>query len=101
MKRASAIIRESIDPVWGAAGIQAVESLARHIEAREADWRDGDYYSGLAQDRYENGLVEESRRIVAGEIDAIPTREHLRILLERLDAATSRRRLEEGASAPF
>lgn len=101
MKRASAIIRESIDPVWGPSGVQAVEEPARHIEARESDYRDGDYWSGLARDRYEDGLVEESRRIVAGESDAIPTQEHLRILLERLDAGTLPRLFDEGAPPPF
>ena len=86
MKSVSAIIRESIDPAWGPAGVWAVEALARHAEAQEAglDPRlEAEQAAGEA--RYQEGLVAEARAIVAGSSQAQPQVVHLWALLERLD----------------
>ena len=42
---------------------------------------------GEAQARYEAGLIAQARSIVDGKTAQAPTREHLRVLLERLDGA--------------
>jgi hypothetical protein len=47
----------------------------------------GDYWSGLAQDRYEARQIAEARRIVSGELMQTPTVEHVRILLVWLDGS--------------
>ena len=53
-----------------------------------------------AQERYESGVIEEARAMVAGDFEKAPAVEHLRILLERLDSATPTQEEEDGA-APF
>jgi hypothetical protein len=47
----------------------------------------GDYWSGLYQDRYEAEKIAEARRIVSGELMQTPTVEHVRILLVWLDGS--------------
>ena len=46
---------------------------------------DGDYWSGLEQDRYEAHIIEEARAIVEGRLNQPPTVEHLRVALAWLD----------------
>ncbi len=87
---AAEIIRHSIDPAWGPAGVSAVEALAAHLEALERDRALGDAAADEAQERYECSLIEEARAMVVGESRAIPTLEHLRVLLAALDWARHR-----------
>ena len=47
----------------------------------------GDAWSELAREEYEMGLIEEARRLVAGELPGVPSLEHLRVLLAWLDGA--------------
>ncbi|WP_041066113.1 hypothetical protein [Thiolapillus brandeum] len=42
-------------------------------------------YSDYYRQQYESGLIEEARAMVAGQKDAQPTVEHVRVLLEWLD----------------
>ena len=86
MKSVSAIIRESIDPAWGSAGVRAVEALARHAEEHEA-WLDPRLEAERAagEARYQAGLIAEARDILAGSSQAQPQVAHLWALLERLD----------------
>lgn len=56
--------------------------------------------SAQAQARYESGVIEEARSIVAGENETAPTVEHLRVLLVWLDGAMSAPEKEDG-EAPF
>lgn len=80
MKKASAIVRESIESRWGSAGVSAVQRLAEHIEeieqARALEAGDDDW-EGL--------LVAEARAIAAGTSVALPSVEHLQVLLRELD----------------
>lgn len=55
--------------------------------------------SAEAQERYESGLVEEARAMVAGDFEKAPAVEHLRVLLERLDSATPAQ--DDGEKTPF
>jgi hypothetical protein len=86
MKPVSAIIRESIDPAWGQAGVRAGEALADHAEDYEA-WLElqleGERAAG--EERYQEGLIAEARAIVAGTFDAHPQAAHLGAVLDRLD----------------
>ena len=56
--------------------------------------------SGAAQDRYEAGVIEEAREIVAGEIEQAPTVEHLRIALAWMDGARPAP-IEKDGESPF
>ncbi len=56
--------------------------------------------SAEAQERYETGVIEEARSIVAGESETVPTVEHLRVLIVWLDGAMSAPE-EENGEAPF
>ncbi len=47
----------------------------------------GDAWSVLAREEYEMGVIEEARRLVAGELPGVPSLEHLRVLLTWLDGA--------------
>lgn len=47
----------------------------------------GDAWSALAREEYEIGVIEEARRLVAGELPGVPSLEHLRVLLTWLDGA--------------
>ena len=47
----------------------------------------GDAWSALAREKYEMGVIEEARRLVAGELPGVPSLEHLRVLLAWLDGA--------------
>lgn len=55
----------------------------------QIDAFNGDYYSGVAQDNYEQNIINEARDIVAGLSSMEPTVEHLRITLEWLDGGCS------------
>lgn len=50
----------------------------------------GDAWSELAREEYEMGLIEEARRLVAGDLPGVPSLEHLRVLLTWLDGARPR-----------
>ena len=56
--------------------------------------------SAEAQERYESGVIDEARAIVAEEIETAPAVEHLRVLLVWLDGAMPAPRQEDGES-PF
>jgi len=47
----------------------------------------GDAWSALAREEYEIEVIEEARRLVAGELPGVPSLEHLRVLLAWLDGA--------------
>jgi len=51
--------------------------------------------SGVEQDRYESGVIEEARAIAAGEIEKAPTVEHLRVALSWLDGSNPKFEEEE------
>ena len=67
----------------------------------DEDYRDGDYWSDLARDRYEAAMVAEARAIVAGASEKVPTWEHLRILLTWLDGSGAAALSEDEAAMPF
>jgi len=56
------------------------------IEIYEEDQNDGEFFSVAEQERYESGIIEEARQIVAGKSLKLSTAEHLRVLLNWLDA---------------
>jgi len=56
--------------------------------------------SAEAQERYESGVIDEARAIVAEEIETAPSVEHLRVLLVWLDGAMPAPRQGNG-EAPF
>jgi hypothetical protein len=56
--------------------------------------------SAEAQERYESGVIEEARAIVAEDVEMVPTVEHLRVLLVWLDCAMPAQKEEDG-EAPF
>lgn len=59
----------------------------------------GDVRSAEAQERYEAEIVEQARQIAAGRSMALPTREHLRVVLSWLDGVGPQSR--ERQAAPF
>ncbi len=102
MKKASTIIRESIESRWGPAGVTAVERLAAHIEAIEhvEEIEQTEEIEGVDDD-WEGFLVAEARAIVAGTSEALPAVEHLQVLLRELDGARRARCATPIEALPF
>ncbi len=66
-------------------GAQVEQLEERYQMDLATDGTPGDVQSFLAEQRYEEDLVEQSRAIVEGHLEVQITREHLRVLLSWLD----------------
>ena len=67
----------------------------------EVHGRDGEYFSMAEQERYESGIIEEARQIVAGKSLKLSTAEHLRVLLSWLDGNDTSEVAQLNQDAPF
>jgi len=68
---------------------------------KEEQGRDGDFFSMAEQERYESGIIEEARQIVAGKSLKLSTAEHLRVLLSWLDASDTSEVAHLNNDVPF